>query len=304
MQNWLMFHERCRFPQNMCMFLLHHEYNASRIMRLFLREVLCNFQGAVIAGGFAASRFSQYQYHETWRTNAIDIFVSTKEEVKAIICLYKSKVAKPLSQIFFVTERMFSDTSLEESQIEGEERHSLIGRGTQQQRRESLNINLLHSRILDWIDGYPLASSSEAIFLKDGGLEAEDIHMLHETLANLPDTFGTSNYKIQSTHKMHMPRAKLAAVIPVNVILMKPSCPTAYLENRARYVCSSFDITLCSVALEEISSTLDILRFSYYNDSDLALRDKKLILTRTAFLHCLPMQMKRILKYLRRGYRW
>ena len=54
MQTWLAYHENIDFPSNMRMSLLHEEYNASRIMRLSLHAVLCEFLGAVIAGGFAA----------------------------------------------------------------------------------------------------------------------------------------------------------------------------------------------------------------------------------------------------------
>ena len=296
METWLAHHENRRFPSNMSMSLLHEEYNASRIMRLFLRAVLCEFPGAVIAGGFAASKFLQYAQLQTWRTNDIDIFVSTEEEMQALISLYDARVVEPLGHSYDLKTYEFSDISYEECRINREEAHP-----PKRRRIQWPNINSLRSSVLAWIDGYPSVKYS---FPDVRGLDAEEEYMLHQTLANLPDRSVTSNYKIVYTLKMDMPRAKIVTALPVNLILMEPSCPKSYLENRARYVCSNFDITLCSVALKEIDSELVTFRFSHYKESDSALREKKLVLTRTAFHHNLPMQMRRILKYLRRGYRW
>ena len=75
--------------------------------------------------------------------------------------------------------------------------------------------------------------------------------------------------------------------------------PSSYAAV-SELICTSFDITLCSVTLQ-IGNNLKF-RFSEYNNAFRALRERKLVLSSAAFTRGIGIFMRRILKYIKRGF--
>ena len=138
------------------------------------------------------------------------------------------------------------------------------------------------------------------------------------TSQNIPRVLTVPANRLLYTYQLHLGEAGLARHSlrrPTHVNLIRMELPhndiiTAYrassLSNR---VCSEFDITLCSVALADVTADLQFKESAFfsYNGAFEALADRKIILHTTAFScqHALvDWQMNRVSKYLARQFRW
>ena len=107
------------------------------------------------------------------------------------------------------------------------------------------------------------------------------------------------------------PRPKAERAVPkvllgINVISVQWSYPLAPNISFQQAICESFDFTLCCVAMG--MDVHDNFHFRTFHDADGALQNKKLVLTPCCFAGTnstsVHSHMARIIKYLRRGFRW
>ena len=118
------------------------------------------------------------------------------------------------------------------------------------------------------------------------------------------------NYHVQRTARLRLWQLVAeggtpATLVPVNLILVTTEHVCRTREAFAELITSSFDITLCCVRLQMSADLTFVL--TEYLEAFRALEEQKLVLTSRAFSskrNALQIEMDRIFKYLRRGFRW
>ena len=156
-----------------------------------------------------------------------------------------------------------------------------------------------------WVRRYQRSLSNES--------DRVDPANLYLTLHNLPHSLSLSRYDLVKTVRMRSRRGNErsslalvpAALLPINIILVavEPCAPP--ILDFPCFVCNNFDITLCCVALV-VNADLSF-DFRGFDCSFQALHAKKLVLRDCAFgarKGSVTAQMKRVLKYLERGFSW
>ena len=262
--------------------VLHEVCRASIIQRYFLHRASALEGGSAIAGGFPAACFSQRSFRNGWQPGDIDVFVSSEDAYLGVERLFADTLGSAFD----------AETSLHEfAWYHGED------------DGKSASLSLPHS-IGRWVSGY-------AEFLCDRRFPTEVeigwVRELAQTAAHLPMHVGRQEYKVVKTSRLKLrcaisTRAVPAPVRDINVIWVK--VPPGLLQRRplASIICESFDMIQCMVSLA-VQPDLSFV-FTEHCGAFSAIRERRLILNQAAFGSSVCVQMKRILKYVQRGFAW
>ena len=280
----------CRLPRR-----VYVQYNASRLLRLFLRAVTIHIPTAVIAGSFAASMYlKSIGVRCSWRPNDIDIFVFAEKHMQHVMQLYV---------------QLFVDTMGGRLLRVGARRGSRVVQfGARRVRSEEEELSFQYTRFSSVAKGNQTRMEcSRAIraFLHEKDLRKLHVNsLLRNVELHLPQTFCQREYRIIDVEKMTLKGNAPTTNLPVNVIVVEPFNDVVDFK---RFICESFDISLCSIAVERINDELQFTNFGGFNNAFADLRMKKLRLMSTSFAinaKGIHHQMNRVSKYLERGYSW
>ena len=276
----------CRLPRR-----LYVQYNASRLLRLFLRAITIQIPTAVIAGSFAASMYlKSIGLRCSWRPNDIDIFVFAEKHMQHVWQLYFQLFVGTLG--FSAARRGRRVVRILPRRVRYEEeelffqytRFSSVAKGNQTRMECSRAIHA---------------------FLQEKDFRNLHVHSLLRNIElHLPQTFCQREYRIINVEKVTLKGDAPTTNFPVNVIVVEPFNDVVDFK---RFICESFDISLCSVAVETINDELQFTKFGGFNNAFADLRKNKLRLMSTSFaLNAggIYHQMNRVSKYLERGYSW
>ena len=161
----------------------------------------------------------------------------------------------------------------------------------------------LPGEIYTWVYNY-LFYGHDVKRVPEGEQREQFRRCLLETANHVPQNIRAQSYRVLYTETLYLEGECAAAALPINLILVKMDKPNVHPNNQARVICEAFDITLCSVALQNVTDDLRIQTFRHFNGAEDMLRRQKLQLNATAFAKSVPITMRRIVKYAARGYSW
>ena len=322
---WLQYYEKGRgipqYDSERRLETLYREFHGSILLRLFINKIQRECRSVAIAGSFAMCRYLEDACLESFEPGDIDIFIAGRENFWICVGTIDSQVLDPLglSMCDVKKDKEYdSDSSSERRSTSREtirEYHSNSssgGRSRSRQRRKTRRRS--RKRTTPW----RLSVLTRAV--EDYANATEGLHTDNErreltaTSRHIPFQLRPQRYRVlhavrvladdvPSRRENHIPQA----LRPLNVVLIEgrhgnKDVPST---NFATFVCSSFDILPCSIAL--VGEGLYDFKFQASQKVFQCLRDRELHLTEYAFscnFHTVNAQMSRILKYIRRGFSW
>lgn len=305
-RKWLSTRSPCPTTVYLLVGSTFREYSATRTLRSFLRRVQQPPVCAVLAGSYAAAAFLQsIRSHHTFVPADLDLFVFDDAAFDFVVDLYDTMVLQAFQLIadgYLLDGGYFADPDNGIPFFNWP--HAL-----------------LRPAITAWCQD-SVGLRRHAFAIAEG---------LRRTVTHLPREHQKPSYQVEKCARIQVspPEAPLS-LRPLNVILVSmkrmtalpaysPNLlqddtmtrrhdrhePFAGYHNRAAQICNSFDITACCMALwvQEDHS----FRYLSFEGAERALRLCKLELRPSAFTrHArdVSMTMRRIQKYMQRGFDW
>ena len=286
---------------------MHREYVAARVLRAYLRWVLQKIPSAVIAGSYPAAMYAESFGAISWRPCDIDIFVFSHADVEVVVDRYQRLIREELSA------ECESSQCGNYSGLHDDQQPVRSARGNAASLPSNVLASLARRRELERAISDSVVGHNESLYSPAWGDVARGQllrSLVAQTVENLPRDSRRPGYVVKHAVRVSMlgafgntPRAAL----PINVIHVDVRDSDHVPLDAARLICESFDITLCCVALKEIQEDLSFGKFESYCGAFEDLRLNSLRLTERAFFSqasSVENQMRRIYKYLSRGFRW
>ena len=318
----------CRLPGpfgNVCR--LYHQYQAVKLMCLFLLQTQETLKQVVVAGSFPMLCEAQRIGNGNWRPNDIDIFVFERAHLCLVGELFIAMVLEPMG---FRGTKSTWKTSFQRKTAEEvtDSIHTPEGKsGSFQDDSEYapdlpfplLSESQIRNLASQWIRKYAKKTHNKKLhnFLLsetqgDYDLDPNGVlHTLWQTLDHVPPELRSPSYQVVESIKI-LPQLhfnenanQLATLIPINVIyIMKRNVRDSSADAR-EFVCNGFDLAACCVSL----TVRQDLQFELqcFNDAAFAIRKERLRFTPCAFAtqgDSVSITMARVLKYVQRGAAW
>ena len=340
--NWLSSHPEHGEVEPATSYMAKYQmYHGRRLTRRFIREVQRHRSSAVVAGSFVTALYARMFDRITWSPNDMDVFVTSYEDYVWVDELFMKKIAVASGQSLVRTTstgracsssflHAYEDTS-ESSPVGGE---SGVDNTTwsdstsipdEEAGSDTFDLDPMRnptsstssagvpvSSVVDWIANFTNRRVAHMYVgeRKSGGQDTCTVAVMRElerTLNHLPVLKTERNYDLERTCRITCvcPQGTTPAFVPLNIIQVSWTEPHCGEFNTAKGIIQGFDLTPCCIAVTVDND--DHCIFQDAHGACMAIRSKTMACTTSAFQHRIApveVQMTRILKYLRRGFRW
>jgi hypothetical protein len=260
---------------------LFQEYDYGLSNRFLLRTISLNMKKggcrACIAGSYPVHHFSQ----DPRRAADIDIFVEDNDSGNDAVAMLWCEFEKSLLR--GITSKLENEASFH-AHVRGVDKAFYTPRGSEELRK------------------------SLATCLSTDIGELADVHkqLLRDTCTKLPLTWEPRPYQITDTYRWSISAKSSRLLRPINIIRVRTQTDQGQ-RTFEEVITSGFDFEHCKITLRVNSDMKH--EYVFFGKSHDCIVEKRLMLTPTSFsgpseLEATKIQIRRILKYGRRGYAW